>query len=100
MKTSTIYQRNVMARYDDGAAVEKSSKNCSPQIWSIDFDPEWNQAAYDYRIKEEPKTKTLYYCESPDTREVSVFTALSHSPAGWNVIKTEEIELTPKQEGE
>lgn len=110
MKT-TQEMIEVMQAYADGKNIQSRPRIGGGGLWS-DVTPMWDWSDCDYRIKEEPKTKTLYYYEctkqvhqesAPSLGDVRILTRKMNfslgNPRGMELIKTEEIELTPKQEG-
>ena len=89
--SDTARKIEVMQHFENGGEIERL---CVSNGWVPCFEPRWNWVAYNYRIKEEPKTKTLYYyLKRRSTGEIKIFTNRDPSPDEWKLIKTEEVEL-------
>lgn len=98
--TDTAYKIKVMQHYKDGGAIEYCPRNGAWVDYYSPIPPCWNWEDVDYRIKEEPKAKTLYFYENP-RGIVETFSVEADAEAcklnDWELVH--EIELTPKQEG-
>ena len=58
-QTTLDYQIEVMQAYRDGAEIEWRYENNTSNHWSDIEKPNWNWSVCNYRIKQEPKTRTM-----------------------------------------
>jgi hypothetical protein len=87
-------QIKVMQAFKDGAEIEARGRTGTR--WAKASTPSWNWHCTEYRIKEKPKTVTLYYYRNVNGSLDGLVNIFDREMAlhGWELVKTETIEVS------